>query len=269
MAAVALSCSSASSTDEAAPDAAFGLDVADPLPDVTPVEDADGSLPGEDAQTSDIASPPDALPAGQVAAPPFGAVDGPCAELAQLLLADGPSFRRNIFLFDADPFDPDDLGPDARPMYDAPNAGGSSKCSEIFSMVALDACLGADLYKTETTIEYTAEGSITDLEITVGGERYGVSVTRAYKGPITEFTSADATALLTKKLEGINESTANVAPADAWKRQILYVWTLNEDWSDIVWDAWKTLDAPLKSDTVVIVTIESGAGYVTSDTCDD
>lgn len=200
---------------------------------------------------------------------PFGSIAGTCEALVAELEGDAPGIFVNTFVFDGDPFDAGDLDPDAKAIFDEPNAGGSSKCSEVFSMEVMDDCLGADLYKTETRIEYVAAGSLTDYAMIVEGSRVGVSVTRAYKGPIVEYSVAEAITLLTKKLAAVLESTANVAPADAWERQILHVWTLHPEWADMVVEAWGTLGPELQADTLVVVTVETGTDFVTTDTCDD
>ncbi len=45
---------------------------------------------------------------------------------------------------------------------------------------------------------------------------------------------ADSTRLLKKKLGGTNSSTASVAAADKWAKQILHIWTLRPDWVPVV-----------------------------------
>ena len=94
------------------------------------------------------------------------------------------------------------------------------------------------------------------------------AVTRAYKGPtVTTYTLADADALLTKKLKGILEASSNVSAADKWQKQILHVWTLRPDWVPILKQSWDKLDAAIKADTVVLVTVEEGSDSVVKDTC--
>ncbi len=220
---------------------------------------------------TDTALDPDTAPDTGPPEPPtaFGTITGACGALAAELDNPDPSFHLNLFHFDGDPFDPADLDPDAFVLFDGPNAGGSSKCSETFSMEVLDACEAADLYKTETEITYTAQGSITDYAVWMAGERVGVSVSRAYKGPILVYTVEDATTLLTKKLEGVNESSANVSDDDVWVKQILHIWTLNAEWAVLVEQAWDELDPALKADTIVLMSVELGSDFVTTDSCDD
>lgn len=240
-------------------------DVADAVSEPDPGSEPD-SVIEDDVVHIDVLEPADTA---EVPSSPFGKVTGICHELAAEVAGQEAGIWLNTFVFDGDPFAAADLDPDAKLIFDQRNAGGSSKCSEVFSMELMDDCLNADLYKTETQISYLADGPITDYAIDVGEARLGVSVTRAYKGPILEYSVEEATALLTKKLGGVLESSANVAPEDAWKKQILHVWTLNPDWADLVVDAWSTLGPELVADTIVIVTLETGSDFVTTDSCDD
>jgi hypothetical protein len=203
-------------------------------------------------------------------ATPWGVISGACGGLVDDITSPDAAFRVNTWQFDPyTTFDPKPLRPGARRRYYGPNAGGSSKCSEVMSMQLLYACEGATTLKPEVEISYTADGSITDWLATMGGYKVGVSVTRAYKGPnMQTYTVADATALLTKKLSGINESTANVSAADKWHKQILHVWTLQPSWVPLLQSAWQQLDPVLRADTVVLVTIEAGGTAITADTCD-
>ena len=136
-------------------------------------------------------------------------------------------------------------------------------------MQLLAECAGAKVFKTETEIRYRKKGSITDWEAMIDGKKVGVSVTRAYKGPMNmQYTAQDADTLLKKKLAGINESTQNVRPADKWVKQVLHVWTVQPTWVPLLEDAWKALDAKLKADTVVLITVEKNSEFVVADTCD-
>jgi len=181
-----------------------------------------------------------------------------------------PSFLTSTYEIDVAEFDTDLLATGPAYRFDQPNAGGSSKCSEVMSLQWLVECEGAELYKIETAIDYDVEGAITDYEVEIDGQKVGVSVTRAYLGPVvTDYDTDKATTLLEKKLEGVNESTANVSEEDRWVKQILYIWTLHEDWVPILEQAWDALSADLKADTIIVVTVESGTDYIVTDTCDD
>ena len=142
-------------------------------------------------------------------------------------------------------------------------AGGTSGWSEAFAYEILHRCEGASFVKSETQIDYTTSGSITDILVEIGGERIGVSVTRAVD--VTgmcmrsdTYTATRATDLLTTKLTGINESSMNVAPADAWTKQILFIHADTTTAATVLMDAWGTLDASLRADTIVYVSVSEG-----------
>ncbi|MCO4760973.1 MAG: hypothetical protein KC502_05675 [Myxococcales bacterium] len=228
--------------------------------------------------SDDTASPPDAANDDAGAAGPkttkWGKITGACGTVGAEVGGSGPSFLVNTFTFnDAAAFSPDGLSTGATKRYNGENAGGSSICSEVMSMQVLHECEGAVLYKTEKEIVYTSDqGAITDYETTLAGEKIGVSVTRAYKGPtITTYTDADAVKLLTKKLGGVLASTAKVSKADKWKKQILHIWTLRPDWVPTLKKAWMAMSADLKADTIVLVSIEvpvtGSAGWIVPDDC--
>jgi hypothetical protein len=240
---------------------------------------ADAPATTADSQDASDAPAPDAAPAIDASAPvdatpgkstPWGPIRGECGVVAAELLVATPSFHVDTWHFDqAGPFDPKPLRAGAMQRYAGPNAGGSSKCSETMSMQLLYECDGALTAKTETQVVYDGPGPITDWLADIGGLRVGVSVSRAYKGPkIDVFTLADAQALLEKKLAGVNASTAHISAQDKWVKQILHIWTLHPEWAELLRQAWQDLDAKLKADTVVLITVEEGSTDVVADTCE-
>ncbi len=60
------------------------------------------------------------------------------------------------------------------------------------------------------------------------------------------------------KLTGINESSMNVAPADAWTKQILFIHADTTTAATVLMDAWGTLDDSLRADTIVYVSVSEG-----------
>jgi len=140
------------------------------------------------------------------------------------------------------------------------NAGGSSIYSEVFAYELLFHCENAQLLKTETEITYqNPQGKITDILVEIDTLKIGVSVTRAYVyPPDTPYTAELAEALLTKKLNGIQESSANVAETDAWEKQILYVMAYTSEHTDQVLNVFDTLDPTLKADTILMVATTDG-----------
>jgi hypothetical protein len=224
---------------------------------------------------SDVVAPPDAPPPVDSGAAgvdsPFGPIDGACgAVLSAELSSNAPSFYVNTWHLDSATLDTTKLAPKPQQRFAGPNAGGSSKCSEIMSMELLSACEAASTYKLEVEVDYDVIGNLTDYIAEKDGVRVGVSVSRAYLGPmVSTYTDADAVKLLTKKLEGINESTLNVSAADTWQKQVLHIFTLHADWAGVLETAWAGLDGALKADTIVLVTVEDGAGWIVTDTCDE
>ncbi|MBR58296.1 MAG: hypothetical protein CMH54_09770, partial [Myxococcales bacterium] len=197
--------------------------------------------------------------------------EGSCGELQEQITDPTPGLFLNTYLFDDGAvFDPTLLAPAPLSRFEGENAGGSSLCSEVMSMQTLIDCEGASIYKTETEVVYDTPGPMTDYIALIGGEKVGVSVTRAYMGPFVQtYTHDDANQLLSDKLEGIQESTANVSADDLWLKQILHIWTLNPDWATIVADAWANLDPTLKGDTIVLITVESNSDLIVTDSCDN
>ncbi len=200
----------------------------------------------------------------------WGLITGTCGEISGELNDPEPSFWTNEYQFaDGENFDPELLYEGARKRFDEPNAGGSSKCSEVMSLQLLHECEGAVLYKSEMDVTYVEEGKITDFVVLIADEKVGVSVTRAYLGPTVNYYSLDdAKILLEKKLDGINESSLNVSPEDKWSKQILHIWTLQPDWVSPLEQAFDELDSELKADTVVLVTVESNSAFVVEDSCE-
>lgn len=247
-----------------AQDAAAGDSGGDEVADTGPeAANAEGETAGETA--GDTGSRRRSGPK----ATPWGPISGDCGNLGPALSASEPSFWVNTWHFDSPgPFDPAPLRSGASQRYSGPNAGGSSKCSEVMSMQLLYECEGAITLKPEVEIAYDRVGAITDWLASFGGKKIGVSVTRAYKGPSVDvFSAADANTLLTKKLTGVLQSTANVAAADKWDKQIVHIWTQHPEWVAVLRDAWQSLDAATRADTLVLVTVEEGSTDITADTC--
>ncbi|KAI9359591.1 hypothetical protein DFJ73DRAFT_902039 [Zopfochytrium polystomum] len=116
------------------------------------------------------------------------------------------------------------LGPAARAVLSAPNAGGDSLLSEAFSAEVLARTLfgGARMLATEMEVRYfPAGGSMMDYVLAVPSPEgatqedecaVAVSVTRgfAHGPPPQQFTLADATRLLRKKLCGVVFAARNM-----------------------------------------------------------
>jgi len=144
-------------------------------------------------------------------------------------------------------------------MYEE-NAGGQSELSEGFSFELLQQAFGAKLLKTEMAIRYWWNSwKKTDFSVSLHGITIGVSVTRAmcYNGL---FTKQAALRLLTKKLNGINESTQGVLECDEWQRQILHIWATDKYIEELLYATFLQLlfeQPQLVNDTVIMVTVAS------------
>lgn len=244
--------------DQPATDAPQGMDAAVDAPTV----DAGADAVGTDAAGADAAG--DAGVHTEI----LGTLSGACGTLAAMLHSPSPSLVENAVVFMApERYERAALSPDGQRIFDTANAGGSSAESEVMSFEVLHFCEGASLVATETEIHYqppddSGANSITDILVRIGAERVGVSVTRAYRPTPMVFGDAEARALLTTKLTGINRSSMRVLPDHRWVKQILHVWAANMAQADAVSRVWPTLDASLRADTIVLVSVSRGGGFI-------
>lgn len=116
----------------------------------------------------------------------------------------------------------------AKPIYDEPNAGGSSEQSEAVSFAMLRVLFGAQLVATEMQVNYWKPSKIIDYVVSVDNKVLGVSVTRAYRFE-GRFERCDASELLTKKLLGLFLARRAVCDAHAWDIGVLHIWCATED----------------------------------------
>lgn len=191
----------------------------------------------------------------------LGVISGECG-LIDAMELDSPSaftFDNSIDFFRLG-FDYDLLTPGGQQVFDAGNLGGSSLHSEVISFEVLARCEGATLLATEGEIQYTDPmGTKTDLLVELDGRVVGVSVTRAVGFPFdAPYTELQAASLLTGKLEDILASTANVAPRDAWVKQILHVIAYADMHAQSIAAAYATLPPEITADTILLVTVTNG-----------
>lgn len=221
------------------------------------------SSPAEVEVDAAIQPMPDAAADAPMQATGFGDLSGMCGVLAAAdLTAPTPMLVRDTFTFARQYVDPADrplLTEGGRKLAETPNAGGSSGLSEVFAYEQLARCEVATLLKTETEIVYDTAGKITDLEVLVDGHKIGVSVTRAVAYPFgAAYTLETATTLITRKLNDIQMSTANVSAGDRWDKQILAILAWDGAAADTMADAWTAAAASVKADTIVILTTTDG-----------
>ena len=247
-------------TLDASPEDAASADAAD----AGSIDDAGRADATTDAGSADAGSADaGSADAGSVPTPGFGAISGPCGVLDEALTSTSPATFVNHIDFGADPYDAADyarLSEGGREMIDDGNAGGSSLYSEVFSYELLHRCEGARLLKTETEILYDPpQGRITDILVEIDGLKIGVSVTRAVAFPFDDpYPPERARTLMEEKLSGILESTGHVAPADAWRKQILYVIAYGEGHVAVLEAALAAVDPAVRADTVVMITVSDG-----------
>ncbi|MGH1347427.1 MAG: hypothetical protein ACRBN8_38060 [Nannocystales bacterium] len=190
----------------------------------------------------------------------LGALMGDCGVLdVAALTGEDPGFVVNTLDFGEDGFDYELLTPGAQAVFDAGNLGGSSLYSEVISFDVLARCESAELLKTETEIVYDEEGTRTDLLVEFDGTKIGVSVTRGQGFPLEDpYSVKQAQALLEDKLSDIPQSTANVAPVDAWEKQILHILAYGPMHAQSLQTAYEGLGPELTLDTLVVVTVTDG-----------
>ena len=187
-------------------------------------------------------------------------VSGECGILDTELTDPSPHFVDTTVLVNTCDYVPEYMSPGATEIWTDGNAGGSSIYSEIFAFEIASQCEGAILLKTETEILYTdPQGKLTDLLLEIDGVKIGVSVTRAFIYPLgTPLTPQRAEELLTDKLGDVLLSSANVAPADQWVKQILVVETPTVADKAVLTTAYVGLDPAVKADTICWVMATEG-----------
>ena len=270
-------------TSDAAPE--VPSDTVPPLPDtvepppdtVEPPPDTVEPPPDTSLPPLDTVAPPDTgvdVPPevaadtpveAEVPLPGFGEISGECGVLGTgELTDDNPYLFVNHLDLGDNPYDDDELElltAGGQEIWADGNAGGSSIYSEIFAYEILYRCELAVLLKTEMEVEYTVPDSkITDLLVEIDGVPIGVSVTRAVGWPHdAAWTTEQALVLLEKKLAGINDSSAAVAPGDAWEKQILHIIAYADQHAASIEAALAEGISPdLTQDTIVIVTVSDG-----------
>lgn len=223
-----------------------------------------------DATADTPAAPVDAVDAASVngSTAILGTLRGTCGTVRGMLRSAAPSLLRNELSFMApEMYVRGSLSPHGQRLFDSPNAGGSSIESEVMSVEVLHYCEGATLLRTETEVRYappddSGPNSITDALVTIDGMRVGVSVTRAYRPRPMVLGDMDVRSLLETKLAGINRSSMRVLPEDRWVKQILHVFVVDDAVAAQVERAWNSISPALRADTIVIVTVTRGGGFI-------
>lgn len=244
--------------DSAATDtAATDTDTADTATDTGATDTADTDTADDDTADDDTDPADDDTDIGPLDG--YGTLEGDCGDIdAPDLDALAPQFLVTTLTLDGKP-DAEELTAGGAEVLADGNAGGSSVWSEVFSFEVLTRCDRAELLKTETEIVYDTAGKITDLLIDIDDRKVGVSVTRAVRFPFDDpYTPEAATELLSDKLADIPLSSANVSEQDRWVKQILHIIAYAPGHAEVLEDVWGGLDADLRGDTLVLVTVTEG-----------
>jgi hypothetical protein len=84
-------------------------------------------------------------------------------------------------------------------------------------------------------------------------------VVRAYHYPPDQpYPVEEAYDHLSGKLADILQSSRNVAPEDAWVKQVLHVIAYASQHADAIEQAYATIEPAVRADTVVVVTVTEG-----------
>ena len=195
---------------------------------------------------------------------PILAISGSCGTLDDELLDELPYSVENTSTF-AEGFPRSEgrrLSAGAQTILAEGTAGGSSGYSEAFAFEVLHRCEGAELVASETMIRYTtpSPSAIADLVVDVRSVRVGVSVTRAVT--VTGMCMRDgaysmsaASALLSRKVADLHEAATLVGPAHAWTKNLVFVYADTAEHARVMGLAWEALDASLRADTVLYVSV--------------
>lgn len=191
----------------------------------------------------------------------LGMISGECGLIdAMELGSPAPFVFTSAIDFGVIGYDYDLLTPGGQTIADEGGLNDGSLKSEIVAYEVLARCDMAVLLKTEGKIVYqNPMGKKTDLLVEFDGLKIGVSVVRAIGFPKDDpYTVAQAETILKKKLSDIQVSSVNVAPEDAWIKQILSVVAYTPMHVDSILTAYEGLDPMLKADTILVVSVSNG-----------
>ncbi|HUQ08262.1 MAG TPA: hypothetical protein VM261_37475, partial [Kofleriaceae bacterium] len=193
----------------------------------------------------------------------FGDITGMCGVLS-LAELDGttPMWFDGAIAFTNrydDPAERDQLTPGGLEIILDGNAGGSSLYSEVFAFEWMARCELATLLKTETEIVYDVNGKKADLLVEIDGRKVGVSVVRFVKFPFdAEYTVADATPLVERKLDDLQLATMQVSAADLWSKQMVVAIAYAPQHAQAAMQAWNMLDAQTRGSAIFVTVVSNG-----------
>ena len=109
---------------------------------------------------------------------------------------------------------------------------------------------------SEMEVEYTATNPARiDYLCSISNSiNIGVSVTRAWNGGNAPYKRKDASALLKKKLKGLNAARSVVRPSHTWQKQILHIWSPSSKITSKLRRQARKLPSQLIACTLIIIT---------------
>jgi len=178
--------------------------------------------------------------------------DGPCGDLDTELTDAAPHLLGGTVGIYACYFLPGQLSPGGAALL-AASGGSSGGYAQVAAYELLRQCEGAVLLKTGDEVAYLDPGGKrTDALVEIGGVRLGLMVTRGVTYPFdSPLTLPQAQQLLEGAVDDVVMSSANVAPADAWQKQVLVVATTTGSNRDVLELAYQAIDPALQADTIV------------------
>lgn len=221
----------------------------------------DAAEAARDTAVADVAAPFDII----------GDAAGECGKLKGLVAsATWALVEVPIAFAMSDKYERARLSPGGQRIFDAPNAGGSSKESEVMTFEILHHCDAASLVKTETEIKYGpppdgGAATITDMIVTIGGAKLGVNPKRVFKPEPLTMTDAEVRDQLVKNFESLRASSARVLPEDKWTKQVLHLWVPNATYYDAVKRVLPMIDDATKGNTLILLTRSTGGGFLYCD----
>lgn len=195
----------------------------------------------------------------------MGTLSGQCGVMnSAVITASTPSLFRNALDFLGDAYDASDftrLSADAQTILGSPTPTTSAVLARAFAFEVLRRCEGARLLKSAEEIQYVdAGGKKAHMLIDIGGRWVGVTSTRAVGYPLDSPFSVDqARTLLERSLSDVLLANQNVAATDRWTKQVLHVFAYGQDHAASLEAAYIGLDATLKANTILLITVSDGA----------
>jgi hypothetical protein len=127
----------------------------------------------------------------------------------------------------------------ARRSLTIQNAGGSSNLSEALSIYYMRNRFKGSGFVLEKEMRYWIDYKMCDFLVNIYGQRFGVSVTRAFGYPTSKnYTEQSAYNLLIKKLDGLILARHCISEEHSFTRCILHIWSDSAKVTDFLMKAY-------------------------------